>query len=224
MTTNANRTVLLVDDDKNLLMGLVRALRDQPFEIFTAQNGDDAIWMMKTREIDVIVADERMPGLSGCELMAWVAANCPDVMRIVLTGHGKMETAIRAINETDVYRFFTKPCNETRLALAIHDAIEEKDSRERSRRMLEENQRRLRDLELRSQDVEFQTRIVSQDLLRPLQLILDCCRRLEEQTEGKLDRQSRELLSDARRAADKSRQLVARLQNISTHSEQPAAN
>jgi len=223
MTTNADRAVLLVDDDKNLLSGLVRALHEQPFRIFIAQNGADAVWLLKTREIDVIVADERMPGLSGSELLAWVTENCPEVMRIVLTGHAEMETAIRAINETDVYRFFTKPCNEARLAVAIHKAIEEKDSRENSRQTLESSRRQLLDMERRSQDFEFQTRIVSRDLERPLERILDCCRRLEEQSGERLDRQSRELLSEARRAAAESRLLAARLQNISFHKELPAA-
>jgi len=223
MTTNADRAVLLVDDDKNLLAGLIRALHEQPFRIFTAQNGADAVWLLKTREIDVIVADERMPGLTGSELLAWVAENCPEVMRIVLTGHAETETAIRAINETDVYRFFTKPCNEAHLAVAIHKAIEEKDSREKSRQTLESSRRQLLDMERRSQDFEFQTRIVSQDLQRPLERILDCCRRLEEQSGERLDRQSRELLSEARRAAAESRLLAARLKNFSSHKELPAA-
>ncbi len=219
-----DRAVLLVDDDKNFLSGLVRALNKQPFQIFTAQNGEDAIWLLKTREIDVIVADERIPGLSGSELMAWVAKNCPEVMRIVLTGHAKLETTIRAINKTDVYRFFTKPCNEARLAVAINKSIEEKDSRAACRLTIKSSRQKLRDLQRRSQDFEFQTRIVSQDLERPLERIRDCCRRLEKESGGRLDRQSRELLADARRAADESHLLAVRLQNLSAHQEQPAAH
>jgi len=122
------RPVLLVDDDEKLLSGLIRAWHEQPFKIYTARNAEDAMWILKTRAIDVLVADERMPGRSGGDLLAWAAENFPDVMRIVLTGHADAEMAIRAINEGRVYRFFTKPCNEVRLAMAIHKAIAQKDA------------------------------------------------------------------------------------------------
>ncbi len=117
--------VLLVDDDENLLRGLARALRFQPYHVYTARSGEEALHVLKSQPIDVIVADEKMPGLSGGDLLAWVAANCPEVVRIVLTGHPSAESAIRAINEADVFRFFTKPCDTVRLALAIRQAIEQ---------------------------------------------------------------------------------------------------
>ncbi len=126
-----NTTVLLVDDDENLLHGLARVLRHQPFRLLTARSGDEAMWVLKTRTVDVIVADENMPGMSGTELLAWVARECPQVVRIVLTGHATAATAIRAINEVGVYRFFTKPCHEVELALAIRKAIEEKEATSR---------------------------------------------------------------------------------------------
>ncbi|MCR4411372.1 MAG: response regulator [Thermoguttaceae bacterium] len=126
-----NATVLLVDDDENLLHGLARVLRHQPFRLLTARSGDEAMWVLKTRRVDVIVADENMPGMSGTELLAWVARECPHVVRIVLTGHATAATAIRAINDGGVYRFFTKPCHEVELALAIRKAIEEKDATSR---------------------------------------------------------------------------------------------
>lgn len=116
--------VLLVDDDENLLRALARALRFQPYHVYTARSGQEALGVLKSHPIDVIVADERMPGLSGSDLLTWVAAHCPEVVRIVLTGHPSAETAIRAINEADVFRFFTKPCDTVRLALAIRQAIE----------------------------------------------------------------------------------------------------
>jgi DNA-binding NtrC family response regulator len=82
------------------------------------------VQVVKARGVDVIVSDERMPGMSGSDLLAWVAENCPEVVRIVLTGHPTAETAIRAINEGTVYRFFTKPCRPAELAVAIRRALE----------------------------------------------------------------------------------------------------
>ena len=117
-------TVLLVDDDSNILHGLTRALRHQPYRIHTARSGEYALQVLRTGRVDVVVADEHMPGMSGCDLLAWVAKNCPEVARIVLTGHPTAETAIRAINEGVVYQFFTKPCDPVKLAIAISKALE----------------------------------------------------------------------------------------------------
>jgi DNA-binding NtrC family response regulator len=119
-------TVLLVDDDENLLRGLTRALRQQPYQLLTTRSAEEAVWTLKTRRIDVVVADDRMPGMSGSDLVAWVAESYPEVIRIVLTGQATTQTAIRAINEGGVYYFFTKPCDIVQLALTIRKALEHK--------------------------------------------------------------------------------------------------
>jgi two-component system, probable response regulator PhcQ len=206
-----DRSVLLVDDDNNLLAGLVRVLHNQPFSIHTARSAEEAIDFLRTRRIDVIVADERMPGMTGIELLTWVAVNCPNVARIVLTGHAETDTAIRAINDAGVAFFFTKPCNEAKLAIAIRNILERKESLEDGRHALELCQRQLRELDRLCQDVRFQARIISQDLRRPIERILDCCHRLEEQTGTNLDHESQQLLAEARAAAAEARRLVVQL-------------
>ena len=122
------QTVLFVDDDSNVLHGLSRALRHQPFDIFTARSGEEAMDVLKRRKIHVVVADEQMPGITGGDLLAWIAEQFPETARIVLTGHPTAETAIRAINEGVVYRYFTKPCNPVDLALAIRCSLEEAET------------------------------------------------------------------------------------------------
>ena len=133
-----NHTVLLVDDDANVLNGLARVLRHQPYQLYTALSGDEAMAILKARNVDVIVSDEQMPGISGSDLLAWVADKLPDVMRIVLTGHATAETAIRAINEGDVFHFFTKPCDEVQLALTIRKALENRDHLREHGQLIEE--------------------------------------------------------------------------------------
>ena len=122
-----NHTVLLIDDDANILHGLTRVLRNQPYKIYTARSGNEALGILKAWNVDVVVSDENMPGISGTDLLKWVAENYPEVMRILLTGNATTETAIRAINEADVFHFFTKPCSEMKLAITIRKAIEEKE-------------------------------------------------------------------------------------------------
>ena len=81
-----SHTVLLVDDDENVLYSLARALRQQPYSLYTAKSAEEAMMVLKTRNVDVVVADDRMPGMCGSDLLVWVASHYPDVMRILLTG------------------------------------------------------------------------------------------------------------------------------------------
>jgi DNA-binding NtrC family response regulator len=205
------RAVLLVDDDEVVLTSMVHALHEQPFLVYTARNGEEAMRMLKTRTIDVVVSDERMPGMSGVQLLTWVAANFPDAIRIVLTGHTEADTAVRAINDAGVYRFFRKPCNEARLVVAIREALERKEVIEEGRRLLESNQRRLSELKQLGQDVSSQARNAAQDLQRPIERILDYCNRLEEQAGKELGSDSHALLTEARAAAAEARRLVEQL-------------
>ena len=131
--------VLLVDDDRDLLRGLMRVLHRQPYQVYTAQSGEEAMWVLKSHDIDVLVTDEKMPGMSGCDLVAWVARHYPHVVRILLTGHITTDLAIRAINEGAVFQIFTKPCRDVHLAVAIRKAIEQRaiaKEHERLRQML----------------------------------------------------------------------------------------
>lgn len=135
--------VLLVDDDQNVLYGLARAFRHQPYRLYTATSGEEALLILKSHNVDVIVADEQMPGMHGTELLSWVADNCPEVMRIMLTGCPTIDSAIRAINEGSVYQYFTKPCNPAQLGVAIRKAMEYKAFLVINRQLLDFNRRKI---------------------------------------------------------------------------------
>lgn len=130
-------TVLLVDDDDHLLNALARTLRHQPYVLLTVRSGSEAIWVLKRRDVDVIVSDEQMPGVSGIDLLTWTAEHLPDVVRIMLTGHADTTVAIRAINDAAIYRFFTKPCDHVQLAIAIRKGIEHRAAQAEFRRLAE---------------------------------------------------------------------------------------
>ncbi|MCH7752048.1 MAG: response regulator [Planctomycetes bacterium] len=119
--------VLLVDDEPNLLHALTRALRQQPYRINTARSAEEAMDILKAHRVDLIVSDEIMPGTCGSRFLSWVADNFPEVVRIILTGQPNVPSALRAINEGKVYRYFTKPCDVVELALAIRHGLEEKE-------------------------------------------------------------------------------------------------
>jgi two-component system, probable response regulator PhcQ len=122
-----NHKILLVDDDPNIGRGLTRSLHKEPYDILTARTADEARDIVCRWPISLVVSDEHMPGMSGTEFCAWIVKNCPDVIRIVLTGHMPVETALRAASEGEVFRFFTKPCDIVELTHAIRDGLLERE-------------------------------------------------------------------------------------------------
>jgi len=129
-------TVLLVDDEPSVVEGLKRALRGEPYTIIEASSADEALQVLTTTSVDVIVSDEKMPGTSGTELLAQVRLEYPDIMGIILTGYASLEAAIRAINEGEVYRFLTKPVSYADLAITIRHALQQKNLIGEVRRLL----------------------------------------------------------------------------------------
>lgn len=115
--------VLLVDDDVNLLRGLSRTLRKQPYRVLTARSAEEAEDVVRRHPVSVVVSDERMPGKCGTEMLGWVAENCPEIVRIVLTGYPMPDTIRRAATHGRAFRFFTKPFDSCDLASAILEAI-----------------------------------------------------------------------------------------------------
>ena len=117
--------VLLVDDEKRLLDGMRRCLSPK-LNIVTATGGAEALELLQAQsDIAVIVADMKMPGMDGIELLKAVRDAYPSVRRLMLTGNSDQETAIAAINEGQVMRFLRKPCDNETLLRAIDHAIED---------------------------------------------------------------------------------------------------
>jgi len=129
--------ILFVDDDPNVTAALKRSLRSAPYNVVTAEGADEALKILATVQVDVVVSDERMPGMSGSELLSLVCRRYPETIRIILTGQASLEAAIRAINQGEIYRFFTKPCNEIDLAVTIRQALQQKELLSERHRLLE---------------------------------------------------------------------------------------
>ncbi len=117
-------TILLVDDEPRVTQALKRLLRRSSLEVFTASSGQEALKILATEDIDVLVSDEQMPLMSGSELLAIAAKEYPSTIRMILSGQATLEAAVRAINEGRVHRFFIKPCNEHDLLQGIQHFLE----------------------------------------------------------------------------------------------------
>jgi len=128
--------VLIVDDEPIITNLLKDALSREPYGILSASSAEEALPILDREKLDVVISDEKMPGMSGSEFLAVVRQKHPDTIRMILTGHASLDSAIRAINEGEVYRFFTKPCNVFDLAMTIRQAIKLNDLMKESRRLL----------------------------------------------------------------------------------------
>lgn len=129
-------TVLLVDDDRNLLMGLKRTLRKKPYDVITAGSAREGLQLLAGMPVDVVVSDEKMPEMSGAEFLIKVRVLYPDTTRIMLTGEATLDAAMRAINDGEIFRFLRKPCSPADLAVAIAQALEHTQQMAEHRRLL----------------------------------------------------------------------------------------
>ena len=122
------RTLLLVDDEENILLALKRHLRRDGYRILTAATALEALDLLAGSEVGVILTDQRMPETSGIELLSQVKVIHPDTVRMILSGYTDVEAVTAAINTGEVYKFLTKPWKEDELRSVIRDAFERYES------------------------------------------------------------------------------------------------
>lgn len=120
-------TVLCVDDEKNILSALRRLLRKENYDLLTASSAQEALSMLESHTVHLVMADQRMPEMSGTELFEKIRDNYPDVIRIVLTGYTEIDAITGAINKGNIYKFFLKPWNDETLILEIRKALDQYD-------------------------------------------------------------------------------------------------
>jgi EAL domain-containing protein (putative c-di-GMP-specific phosphodiesterase class I) len=113
--------VLLVDDDRTILLGLQRALQTAGFEAHLAENGTHATKLLKERQFDVVVSDISMPGMDGFQLLGIVGVHNPNVPVILMTGAPALETAIKAV-EYGAFRYLQKPFDLALFIETVHKA------------------------------------------------------------------------------------------------------
>lgn len=116
--------VLLVDDEESILNSLRRLLRGQPYDVVLATSGAQALEIMATRPIDLVISDARMPGMDGATLLAEVHRLYPATGRILLTGYADLTTIIKAINDGQIHRYISKPWNDEELQLVLQQTLE----------------------------------------------------------------------------------------------------
>ncbi|MEZ5084407.1 MAG: adenylate/guanylate cyclase domain-containing protein [Bacteroidales bacterium] len=116
-----NFSILYVDDEEQNLVSF-RATFRREYEIHTALSGKDGIEIMHNNDINLIITDQRMPGMTGIEFLKKILPAYPNTIRMVLTGFSDVEAIIEAINTGQVFRYITKPWDEKELHMTIENA------------------------------------------------------------------------------------------------------
>ena len=114
--------VMIVDDEKNIREGLGKALEMDGYNVYLAENGKEAFNIINNTEMDLVIADLKMPEMSGEELLKRISSSFPTIPVIILTGHGTIESAVNAMRN-GAYDFLTKPVNLDRLSLLVSRAL-----------------------------------------------------------------------------------------------------
>ncbi len=129
------RTLLLVDDEGNIVSALKRLLRTQDFRILTANSGQGGLDVLADNPVDVIISDQRMPGMTGVEFLGKAKELYPDTVRIVLSGYTELDSVTDAVNQGAIYKFLTKPWDDEQLLEHIDEAFRHKGMADENRRL-----------------------------------------------------------------------------------------
>ncbi|MBL0208274.1 response regulator [Propionivibrio sp.] len=125
--TPRQRTLLLVDDEENILTSLRRLLRREGYTILIGHSGEQGLEILAQHPVDVIVSDQRMPNMTGVEFLRRVKTAYPDTVRMVLSGYTELQSITDAINEGAIYKFLTKPWEDEQLRANIAEAFRYKE-------------------------------------------------------------------------------------------------
>ena len=158
-------TVLCVDDEPNILAALKRSLRGDGYRVLTAGSGREALDILLSAPVDLVVSDMRMPGMDGAELLEEVHARWPGSIRLLLTGHADTSAAVSAINRGRIFRYLTKPWIDAELRATVRQGLDIRHLESERRRLEALTARQnieLRDLnELLEQRVQERTQALS---------------------------------------------------------------
>lgn len=115
--------ILFVDDEERILRSLALQFRRE-YEVLTESDPRRALDRLKSERVQIIVSDQRMPQMSGAELLAQARQIAPDTLRILLTGYSDLDAAVEALNSGGIFRYLTKPWDQQEMAFTLRQAAQ----------------------------------------------------------------------------------------------------
>jgi signal transduction histidine kinase len=170
--------ILVIDDEAHVVESIQELLR-LDYRVLGTTHASEAIGILGRQPVDVVMSDQRMPEMSGVELLHRVRDTHPDAMRLLFTGYADIRAVIDAINRGSIYRYITKPWDPTELQTVVRDAVERHNLIVERQRLITELERM--NAELRRANAELATaselksnfiQVASHELRTPLAILL----------------------------------------------------
>ena len=122
--TLAPATLLFVDDEPGILSSLRRLFRPHGYRILVAESGALGLAELEKTPVDLVISDMRMPEMDGATFLKAVRQRWPDTVRILLTGYADVTSTVAAINDGEIYRYVSKPWDDTEIVNTVREALE----------------------------------------------------------------------------------------------------
>jgi response regulator RpfG family c-di-GMP phosphodiesterase len=165
------RTLLLVDDEPNIVSALKRTLRRDGYSILTANSAEEGLKLLADNKVGVIISDQRMPQMTGVDFLRKVKALYPKTLRIVLSGYTELESVTSAINEGAIYKFLTKPWDDEQLRENIREAYQRYEMEQENLRLTRELQCANDKLSLLNLNLEQQVADKAREIVHNINLL-----------------------------------------------------
>lgn len=222
MTETKETSLVILDDEANILSACTRLFRNEAFGVFTTTDHQEALGVIETQNIKVVLSDQRMPGVSGVEFLRQVKEKKPAVIRILFTGYTDIQTAEEAINKGEVYRFINKPWQDEEMRIILRDAMRHYDLIEENRRLFELTQKQNQELQVANAQLKILiekekafSSTTSHELRTPLASIKMAVDLIAQLTAGQLDEEAANYLGVAKRGVDRLSRLINDILSLS---------
>ncbi len=139
-------TLLVVDDEESITSSIAEIFRGR-YQVITALSGEEALAKLETEEVAVVISDQRMPRMSGAELLSRIAVAQPEATRIMLTGYADLESVVKAVNEGHIYFYLPKPWTSGEMEAVVEHAFERHALLHENRELIEQLRKANADLE-----------------------------------------------------------------------------
>ncbi|MDH5600071.1 MAG: response regulator [Gammaproteobacteria bacterium] len=169
---NNKRTLLVVDDEENILSSLTRLFRREGYKILRGNSGQEGLDILEENNVGVIISDQRMPEMTGVEFLSKVKLKHPDIIRIVLSGYTDLKSITDAINEGAIYKFLTKPWDDELIKKNVLEAFELHEMKLENKMLNEElkvayeslekvNKSLYQNVEIKTEEAELNLRVLT---------------------------------------------------------------
>ncbi len=161
-------TILYVDDEQSNLR-IFRLSFKRHYNVITANNGYEAIEILKKENVDLIITDQKMPEMTGTELLEKTLENNPDMIRIILTGFSDIQSIVKAVNKIGIYKYITKPYDQGELKITLDKALESNKLKLERKNLLEQLEKKNEELEKKVEERTHNLRVLNDRMVESLE-------------------------------------------------------